>query len=162
MHDGRSPHARANSPERHPDSLRRLDAGVAERVLGYQWVEWNHALLAGAPLDRPGRCLGSPDSPLAPLRHAADDTTAVASDPYREVPPFSTNLDAACDAAVRCGLFARAGASLSQGADGDWIVRFRQDAGPDSVSAPTAAIALCRAALAFALTRRDHPFALER
>lgn len=162
MRNGRSPKARANSPERHPDSLRRLDAQVAERVLGYQWVEWNHALLAGAPLDRPGRFLAPPDSPLSHLRNAADCTIAVASHPYREVPPFSTNLDAACDAAVRGGLFARAGASLSQGADGDWVVRFRQDAGPHVVSAPTAAIALCRAALAFALTRRDHPFALEQ
>jgi hypothetical protein len=153
MRDRHPVPTRAGTPDQQTDSLRHLDAEVAQRVLGYQWVEWKHALLAGGPLDRAGRFLAAPDSPLAHLRHAADPAIPLAPDPYVEVPHFSTNLDAAWGAAVRCGLFASAEAHLSLAADGDWIVRFRHNPGPESVSAPSAALALCRAALAVAQER---------
>jgi hypothetical protein len=76
-----------------------LDSQIATRVFGYRWVEWNHAFLRGAPLDTPGRFLASPDHALAHLHVDAASGTEPAPDALSLVPPFTTSLDHAFEAA---------------------------------------------------------------
>lgn len=124
---------------------RRLDLDVAVRIMGYRWVEWNHALLHGAPLDQPGRFLARPDDPLAHLQTPARPGTPDQEGALGALPRFSRDLQLALEAAKAVGLFRDGDADLSRGTDGDWALEVR--AGGRRYAGPSAAAVVCRAAL---------------
>lgn len=84
---------------------RGLDADVATRLLGFRWVEWNHARLGGAPIDETGAFLVPPDDPLDHLYVAASHATPRRSDAYARVPRFSSSTADAFVAARAARLF---------------------------------------------------------
>jgi hypothetical protein len=130
-----------------------LDSEIAIRVFGYRWVEWNHALLRGAPLETPGRFLASPDHALAHLHVDAAPGTEPAPDALTLVPPFTTSLDRAFDAAQKVGLFGGGYACLRRTAEGDWSIETAS--GGFRVAGRRLAPTVCRAAIAW-LDRSNH------
>jgi hypothetical protein len=125
---------------------RALDAAVAQEVVGYRWVEWNHQALRGSPLERPGRFLALPDDPLAHLHVPASPGARQADEAMAHVPHYSVLADDALRAADVSGLFADGGAVVARGGDG-W--RVRTPDGAVDVSHPELPMALCQAALAW-------------
>jgi hypothetical protein len=124
-----------------------LDSQIATRVFGYRWVEWNHAFLRGAPLDTPGRFLASPDHALAHLHVDAASGTEPAPDALSLVPPFTTSLDHAFDAAENVGLFGDGDVSLRRTVNGDWCIEAAS--GGLRVAGPRLASTLCQATIAW-------------
>jgi hypothetical protein len=134
----------ADAPQDHRDSL---DEQIAVRVGGFRWVEWNHALLAGAPLDAPGRFLARPDHFLGHLHIPAAQDAPLADRPLAHVPHFATCLDHAAHAAELAGLFRAGGSTLWQGDDGKWWIKVEN--GSIRLSDERLPALICRASLAF-------------
>jgi hypothetical protein len=124
-----------------------LDSQIAVRVFGFRWVEWNHALLRGALLDKPGRFLASPDDVLAHLHVHAAPGTEPAPDALNLVPRYTTDLNQAFDVAGKVGLFGDGHAILRRTADGDWCIETAS--GGLCVDGPLLASIVCRAAIAW-------------
>lgn len=101
---------------------RQLDLRVAVTIMGYRWVEWNHALLQGALVDEPGRFLARPDAPLAHLQVPASPSARDRLDALASLPEFASDLQLAAEAAETTGLFRHGGAGLSQKPNGEWIL----------------------------------------
>ena len=126
---------------------RELDVEVATRITGYRWVEWNHDALDGAPIDEPGRFLAHPDEPTYHLCSPAPPGTPDAQHPFRFVPPYSTNLDSALDAAEHVGLFRSGNAILTEAPGGRWLLEI--GATGERFEGSEAASVVCRAVLAW-------------
>lgn len=136
-----------------PSPNRSLDQAIAEEVAGFRWVEWNHAALRGAPIDRPGRFLARPDDPLAHLHLAAGQDVKPAADALAHVPHYSRLVDAALGAAEAAGVFRGAGATFDRAADGRWRVRI--PALDVEIFDTEPAVVLCRAALEWVRGKAD-------
>jgi hypothetical protein len=99
-----------------------LDLQVGLRIEGFHWVAWNHAALAGAPVQEPGSFVGHPGDLLAHLYVEARADTPLATQPYRRLPRYSSEAAPALRAAERAGVFREEGAVLSCTSGGVWHV----------------------------------------
>lgn len=130
---------------------------MALRVARFHWAEWNHALLAGAPLDTPGRFLVPPDHVLGHLQMPARPDTPLADQPLDLVPHFSMNLNHAMEAAEQAGLFRHGRATLRRRVDGAWWIEVMN--GGIRLSNEHLPVLLCEASLAFIDQRGREPAA---
>lgn len=128
-----------------------LDLDVGLRIEGYRWVEWNHAALAGRPVDQEGRFVGHPGDLLAHLQVEVGEDVPLASHPYIHLPRFSLEPGPALRAAERAGLFGGSGVRLRCSAAGTWSVE-RDDLRLDDDCLPRL---LSRAALRVSAERRE-------
>jgi hypothetical protein len=144
-------------PRPRQDSRNPLDEQVALRVAGFRWAEWNHALLAGAPLDTPGRFLVRPDHVLGHLQMPARPDTPLADHPLDLVPHFSLDLNHAIDATEQAGLFRQGRATLRRSVDGMWWIEVMN--GGIRLSNEHLPVLLCEASLAFMDQRSREPAA---
>lgn len=100
----------------------RLDLEVALRIEGFRWVTWNGDALLGSPLYEPGRFVGHPGDMLSHHYIPADPASALARQPYRRLPQYSTDAGLAIRAAERAGLFSGEGARLIATDTGSWTL----------------------------------------
>jgi hypothetical protein len=124
---------------------RSLDESVALEILGYHWVQWRRDTGFNGPPER-GRFLAPPKGLLSHLQVPASPEVPVAEDPFRYLPPFSTDAGAAMELAERVGLFEAGGAVLEVTSQGLWSC-LSKDRG-EIASGQTLAEAVCRACLA--------------
>lgn len=106
-----------------------LDLDVGLRVEGYRWVEWNHAAMGHAPLDRDGRFVAHPGDLLAHLHMDARPGTPPGERPYVHLPRYSSDPGPALRAAERAGLFRGTGVVISCSPEGVWRLQ-----GPTAVA----------------------------
>jgi hypothetical protein len=99
-----------------------LDLQVGLRIEGFRWVAWNHAALAGAPLQEPGRFVGHPGDLLSHLYVEARANAPLAAQPHRRLPRYSSEAAPALRAAERAGVFRHEGALISCTPGGVWHV----------------------------------------
>ena len=138
---------------------RELDALVAERVIGWQWMQWDR--LEGIPEDHQGRFLALAGQPEA---HAANMDLPLAKHALMSVPYYSTDIDAAWHVveAMRARWAEQDNAKRGEPdawqfqdfADEGWgasVIWLHHDGPIDMVIdiAPTLPLAICRAALAY-------------
>lgn len=127
---------------------RFLDAEVAVRLFGYQWVQWNPRGGGLGPSDEKGRFLYPADGLLAHLQVPAGPEVPVADDPYRYLPSFCEDVAAAFEAARSAGLFGVVRAILNYHEPGEWSVQTRE--GNVLARGYSLPEALCRASLRLA------------
>lgn len=130
------------------DEDRELDLEVGLRVAGYRWMEWNHRSMADAPHFEPGRFVAHPDDLQSHLQVEADPDAPLAAHAFQRLPPYSTDVRLAVEAAERGGLFLEGGAVLSKSDDGEWRITL-QEVGT-SLEDDSLSRLLCRAALRWA------------
>lgn len=123
---------------------RGTDVEIATRVAGFQWVEWDHDLLKGAPLDQPGRFLARGDTPLSHLQRPARPDLSPGAAPLRYVPRYSAAVEHAIAAAEAAGVFAIGGVRIARDAAG-WSIAFESTG--ERIEGEALAEVLCVAAL---------------
>jgi len=135
-----------------PDGLRALEVDVALRLEGYEWVRWAREGGPDIGRDRGGRFLAPPHHLLAHLWVPASRRERLAPQPFRYLPPYTSDVDSALQACERAGLFRDASASLRRRPDGAWRIEL-PGAGLE-LEDDSLALLLCRAGLAWSDRRR--------